>query len=80
MYLTNQEERMSDGEYGWANQVAMKILTRLGDLFGATKLIPVSSAHISGVSYKHLGEAAIDFLGELAKKDGRAKTQATLNP
>jgi len=80
MYLTKQEERMLDGEYGWANQVSMKILVRLGDLFGATRLIPVQSAHLSGVSYKHLGDAAIDFLNELASKGGRAKTPASLNP
>jgi len=80
MYLTKQEERMLDGEYGWANQVSMKILVRLGDLFGATKLIPVQSAHLSGVSYKHLGDAAIDFLNEVANNGGRAQTLATLNP
>jgi len=80
MYLTKKEERMLDGEYGWASQVSMKILVRLGDLFGATRLIPVQSAHLSGVSYKHLGDAAIDFLNELANKGGRARTLATLNP
>lgn len=80
MYLTKQEERTLDGEHGWANQIAMKILVRLGDLYGATKLIPVKSAHLSGVSYKHLGDAAIDFLNELADKGGSAHTQATLNP
>lgn len=63
-----------------ANQIAMKILVRMGDLYGATKLIPVQSAHLSGVSYKHLGDAAIDFLNELADKGGSAQTTATLNP
>jgi len=77
MYLTKQEERMLDGEYGWANQVSMKILVRLGDLFGATELIPVQSAHLSGVSYKHLGDAAIAFLNELGDKGGRARTLAS---
>jgi len=80
VYLTKQEELMLEGEYGWANQVSMKILVRLGDLFGATRLIPVQSAHLSGVSYKHLGDAAIDFLNEVEKKGGRAQTLATLNP
>lgn len=80
MYLTRQEEQILDGEHGWANQIAMKILVRLGDLYGATKLIPVQSAHLSGVSYKHLGDAAIDFLNELADKGGSAQTSATLNP
>jgi len=71
---------MLDGEYGWANQIAMKILAKLGDLFGATKLIPVQSAHLSGVSYKHMGDGAIKFLDEMASKGGKAQTRATLNP
>lgn len=80
MHLTNEEECMLNGEYGWANQVSMKILTRLGDLFGASRLIPIQSAHLSGVSYKHLGDAAIDFLGELADNNGVVTVPTTLNP
>jgi len=80
MHLTRQEEKMLDGEYGWANQVSMKILVRLGELFGATSLIPVQSAHLSGVSYKHMGDASIDFLKALAKGSGKAQTLSTLNP
>jgi predicted aconitase len=58
----------------------MKILVRLGELFNATKLIPVSSAHVSGVSYKTLGDAPIEFLKTLGSTDGKAKVKATLNP
>jgi len=80
LYLTKSEELMLEGEYGWANQIAMRILVKLGDLFGATKLIPVQSAHLSGVSYKHLGDAAIEFLHEMTTKGGATRTLATLNP
>jgi predicted aconitase len=80
MHLTKEEEKMLDGEHGWANQVSIKILIRLGDLFGATRLIPVQSAHLSGVSYKHMGDASIDFLTALAKEGGKAQTLSTLNP
>lgn len=80
MHLTKQEEHRLDGEYGWANQIAMKILTRLGDLFGATRLIPIQSAHVSGVSYKNIGDTAIDFLNEFASKGGRTQALTTLNP
>jgi len=80
MHLTREEEKMLDGEYGWANQVSMKILVRLGELFGATRLIPVQSAHLSGVSYKHMGDASIDFLKALAEGNGKAQTLSTLNP
>jgi hypothetical protein len=80
MYLTKHEEKMYDGELGWAYEVAMKILVRLGDLYGATRLIPVNSAHISGVSYKHVGDAAIDFLQAIADGEGKTHTFSTLNP
>ncbi|MDH5753834.1 MAG: aconitase X catalytic domain-containing protein [Candidatus Bathyarchaeota archaeon] len=80
MYLTKEEERTYDGEYGWANQICMKILVRLGELFNATRLIPISSAHVAGVSYKTLGDAPAEFLQALAKADGKAKVRATLNP
>ncbi|MDH5794021.1 MAG: aconitase X catalytic domain-containing protein [Candidatus Bathyarchaeota archaeon] len=80
MYLTKNEEHIYDGEFGWANQICMKILVRLGELFNATRLIPINSAHVSGVSYKTLGDAPSDFLEALANADAKVKVKATLNP
>jgi len=80
MQLTKEEEHIYEGEHGWANQVCMKILVRLGELFNATKLIPISSAHVSGVSYKTLGDAPTEFLEALGSAGGKAKVKATLNP
>jgi len=79
MHLTKEEEKILDGEYGWAYEISMKILVRLGDLFGATSLIQIKSAHISGVSYKTMG-GSIDFLEALARAGGKAKAPSTLNP
>jgi predicted aconitase len=80
MYLTKEEERLYDGECGWANQKCMRILVRLGELFDAERLIPISSAHVSGVSYKTLGDAPIEYLEALANAHAEAKVKATLNP
>jgi len=80
MYLTREEERIYNGEYGWAKQVCMKVLVKLGELFGASRLIPVESAHVSGVSYKTLGDAPTDFLEALADAGEKAAVEATLNP
>lgn len=80
MYLTREEERICDGEKGWAYQTSMRILVKLGELFGATKLIPIESAHIAGVSYKTLGDAPIEFLEAIVKAEGKAKTASTVNP
>jgi len=80
VHLTKEEERTYDGEFGWASQVCTKILVRLGELFNATRLIPISSSHVSGVSYKTLGDAPSDFLKTLVNADARVKVRATLNP
>lgn len=80
MHLTREEERIYDGECGWANQVCIRILVKLGELFDARELIPISSAHVSGVSYKTLGDAPIEFLEALADSNGKAMVKTTLNP
>lgn len=58
----------------------MELLVALGDVFGAEKLVQVESAHISGVSYKNLGEAGTEWLEEQAANDSKTKIKATLNP
>jgi predicted aconitase len=80
LHLTREEERIYDGEEGWAYQTAIKILVKLGDLFGATRLIPIESAHISGVSYKTIGDAPIEFLKALAEAGAKSRVASTVNP
>ena len=80
MYLTREEERTLNGENGWANQTCIRILVRLGELFHAEKLIPITSAHVSGISYKTLGDAPIEYLKALADADAKVKVKTTLNP
>ncbi|MCS7126693.1 MAG: aconitase X catalytic domain-containing protein [Aigarchaeota archaeon] len=79
MYLTREEEKMLAGEMGHAVQVAMEILVALGEIYGAEKMVPITSAQVSGVSYKNLGEAGLEWLEDLSK-DGRVRVQTTLNP
>jgi predicted aconitase len=58
----------------------MEILTALGEIYGAERMIPVSSVQIAGVSYDNLGEAGLDWLEEMAEGGGKATVLATLNP
>jgi len=58
----------------------MKILVKLGELFNAERLIPIDSAHISGVSYKTLGDAPIEFLRALSYSKAKVKVRTTINP
>ena len=77
--LTPEEREMLDGKYGKATRKAMEIITTLGDIYGAKKLIPVSSVQIAGVSYDNLGEAGLEYLSEMAE-DGQTRVLTTLNP
>ncbi|MCD6480580.1 DUF521 domain-containing protein, partial [Candidatus Bathyarchaeota archaeon] len=80
MYLTRLEEEMLEGEMGEAVARAMSLLVALGEVFEAERLIEVESAHISGVSYKNLGEAGLEYLEEQAEIGARVRIRATLNP
>jgi predicted aconitase len=63
-----------------ATQKALQILTALGKIYGAQRMIPVTSVQIAGVSYDNLGEAGLQWLSEMAAGGGKAKVLATLNP
>jgi predicted aconitase len=80
MELTQEEKKILAGEQGLASRRAMEILVALGTIYGADRLIPVTSVQIAGVSYDNLGEAGLEFLAEMAANGGKAKVLTTLNP
>ena len=77
--LKPEERAMLDGKHGKAARKAMEIITSLGEIYGAKRLIPVSSVQIAGVSYDNLGESGLEFLSDMAA-DGRVRVLTTLNP
>jgi predicted aconitase len=79
MYLTKNEEKMLDGEEGYAVKKSMEILVALGNIYGADRLVEIGSVQVAGVSYHNLGDAGLEFLNELAE-DGKVKVLTTLNP
>jgi len=79
MEFTPEEQEMLDGKHGTATRRCMEILTTLGEIYGAERMIPVVSVQIAGVSYANLGEAGLEFLAEMAE-DGRTRVLTTLNP
>ncbi|MEM3540357.1 MAG: aconitase X, partial [Thermoplasmata archaeon] len=78
MFLTKEEEKMLNGEMGEAKRKAMEIIVKLGDFFGAENTIDVENVHISGISYKNLGDPGLDFLKKF--KNEKVKVKTTLNP
>jgi len=77
MHLTPSEELILNGEQGYVLQKAMEILTALGDIYDADRLIPVTSTQIAGVSYKNIGEAGLEWISGLS---GTVKVPSILNP
>jgi predicted aconitase len=80
MKRTTEEQQMLDGEHGRATQKAMEILVALGTIYGAKRMVPVTSVQIAGVSYDNLGEAGLHWLSEMADGGGKARVLTTLNP
>ena len=79
MELTREDREMLAGKHGNAVRQSMEILVSLGEIFGAKRLIDVSSVQIAGVSYHNLGEAGLEYLSDLAR-DGKVRVLTTLNP
>ena len=80
MFLTKEEQAMCDGEYGETIRKSMDILVALGDIYGASKLVDITSAQVSGVSYKTIGDAGLEYLEDLALDKVDTSINASLNP
>ena len=80
MFLTSEEEKILSGEQGEGKQIAMSLITDIGDFFEAEKLIEIASTHISGVSYLTGGDGLIDQLEYLVDKKCKVSVHSTLNP
>jgi hypothetical protein len=80
MYLTREEEEMLAGERGEVIERMFRLLVRLGDIYGADRMIPVGSVQVAGVSYKSIGDPGLEFLKDIAGKGVRVRVPTTLNP
>ena len=77
MYLDTGDEKVLAGEFGETRQKMMEILVALGDVYGAENLVPITSAQVSGASYKTIGRWGLSWLQSL---NARAAVPAVLNP
>jgi len=80
MYLTKEEEKILDGGDGGVVERLFRLLVRLGDIYGADKMIPVGSVQVAGVSYKSIGDPGTEFLEDMASKGAKVKVLTYLNP
>ena len=80
MHLTNLEERMLSGENGEVLERMFRLLVRLGEIYGADRMIPINSSQVAGVSYKSIGDPGVEFLEDYASKNAKVKVVTFLNP
>lgn len=78
MYLSDVDKRMIYGEGGLANQFSMQILIRLGEIYGAKRMVPIKSAHV-GCVYPQFG-AAIEIMKKVDDLEGEFCVPTTANP
>lgn len=80
MYLTHEEEQILNGSQGEVMERMLRLLVRLGEIYGADKMIPVGSVQVAGVSYKSIEEPGTEYLEDLAAKNAKVKVLTFLNP
>lgn len=78
MHLTREQEMIAT-EGSKSERTAMKLLSVLGDVHDALRLIPISWAHVSGASYLTIGDTGIEFLEDFCK-DTHVVVRTTVNP
>ena len=75
--LAECDRAMLDGERGPAPQLAMSIVVRMAEVFGAATLMDISQAHIDSTIY--LGDATLEFAERLAAMGARVAVPTSLN-
>jgi len=80
MYLTKEEEKILNGEYGWGLAKAMQVIVSVGDSLNSEKLINIAHAHISGVSYGNIGEPGKKLIKQFADEGIKFSVKTTVNP
>jgi hypothetical protein len=75
--LSDHDREMLDGCCGPAAQLAMQILVRMADVYGARELMDISHAHIDSAIY--LGDATLEFAERLASLGARVAVPTSLN-
>ena len=77
MQLTAYEQACLDGGHGEANELAMRILTRMLPVYGADRLLEISAAHIDSSLYQ--GDATLEYAETLAGYGAKVVVPTTLN-
>jgi len=80
VYLTKEEERVLRGDEGEVKARALKVIVKIGEIFGAERLVDVSHAHVSGISYFNIKKYGVKFLEDLVSNGAKFSVFTTANP
>jgi hypothetical protein len=80
VYLNKEQEKMLEGEKGETIERMFRLLVRLGEIYGADRMIPIGSAQVAGVSFKSIGLPGLEFLEDIGSKEAKVKVLTYLNP
>jgi predicted aconitase len=70
---------MLAGDKGEAATFAMRILVKLGALYGAKEFQSISQVHVDGCCYQTAGDAGLDFAEKLAAMGAKVVVPTTTN-
>ncbi|HTK28659.1 MAG TPA: aconitase X catalytic domain-containing protein [Vicinamibacterales bacterium] len=77
VHLTARDDEMLRGDAGPAAALAMSILVRMADVYGAPALMDITQAHIDSTIY--LGDATLEFAERLASLGAKVAVPTSLN-
>lgn len=77
LHLSDNDQAMLAGADGPAAQLAMRILARMAEIWGAPALLDIVGAHIDSTIY--IGEAGLEYAERLASLGATVRVPTTLN-
>ena len=80
MRLSKTEKMMLEGRYGEACKRSLELIIAIAESYGCEGLIKVKSAHVSGVSYKNIGDAGLEYIRDLVEGGAKVRVRTTMNP
>jgi len=76
MELTREQQDMLDGVHGKGTAYAMKIQVAIGECFGATRMVPITRAHVALSNQ----DADLWFAEKLLQAGAECRVAPTVNP
>jgi predicted aconitase len=75
--LSQMDQEMLDGRHGPAARLAMRVMVRMAEVYGAEEMMDITQAHIDGVGL--LSDSGLEFAETLSGWGGKVRVPTTLN-